>query len=62
MENQSQRDRVLEIMNYRSVLPGEGDRANDINTPGLGNMSFLKYIKKLLALKLTKSLFKYKNS
>lgn len=45
MENQSQRERVLEIMNYRSVLPGEGDRANDINTPGLGNMAFLKYIK-----------------
>lgn len=46
MENQSQRERVLEIMNYRSVLPGKGGgRANDINTPGLGNMSFLKYIK-----------------
>lgn len=45
MENQSQRERVLEIMNYRSVLPGKGGIANDINTPGLGNMSFLKYIK-----------------
>lgn len=45
MENQSQRECVLGIMNYRSVLPGKGAIANDINTPGLGNMSFLKYIK-----------------